>query len=76
MKNNELLRTIFVTYNHSPGTRRLYIYSLEKYSIYYEMELSELLSEAESEEKGSNGNTEESKQDYLNSDSTCLKTMH
>ena len=50
MKNNELLRTIFVTYNHSPGTQRLYIYALEKYSTYHEMELNELLMEAESEE--------------------------
>lgn len=50
MKNNELLRTIFVTYNHSPGTQRLYTYALEKYSTYHEMELNELLIEAESEE--------------------------
>lgn len=50
MKNNELLRTIFVTYNHSPGTQRLYTYALEKYSTYHEMELNELLMEAESEE--------------------------
>lgn len=50
MKNNELLKALFVTYNHSPGTRRLYVYALEKYSTYYEMELDELLKEAESEE--------------------------
>lgn len=50
MKNNELLRTIFVTYNHSSGTQRLYTYALEKYSTYHEMELNELLMEAENEE--------------------------
>ena len=50
MKNNELLSALFVTYNHSPGTQRLYTYALEKYATYYEMQLNELLKEAESDE--------------------------
>lgn len=50
MKNNELLNNIFLTYNHSEGTQRIYIYALEKYSSNFGMSLQELLNEAESEE--------------------------
>lgn len=76
MKNNELLKALFVTYNHSPGTRRLYVYALEKYSTYYEMELSELLSEAESDEnKAVKWKHRRIKTRLLNSGNTYLKTM-
>ncbi|MBQ9160184.1 MAG: site-specific integrase, partial [Methanobrevibacter sp.] len=50
MKNNELLKTLFITYNHSEGTQRLYTYALEKYATYFEMGLDELLKEAENDE--------------------------
>lgn len=50
MKNNELLNNIFLTYNHSEGTQRIYLYALEKYSSFFGMSLQELLDEAEREE--------------------------
>lgn len=50
MKNNVLLKNLFITFNHSEGTQRAYVYALEKYATYFEMGLDELLSDAESEE--------------------------
>ena len=50
MKNNALLKNLFITFNHSEGTQRAYVYALEKYATFYEMELDELLKEAEREE--------------------------
>lgn len=65
MKNNALLKNLFITFNHSEGTRRAYVYALEKYATYFEMELDELLREDEKEESEEpNGNTEKSNSDY------------
>lgn len=50
MKNNALLKNLFITFNHSEGTKRAYVYALEKYATFFEMELDELLREAEREE--------------------------
>lgn len=50
MKNNALLKNLFITFDHSEGTRRAYIYALEKYAIYFKMELDEILKEDENEE--------------------------
>jgi integrase len=50
MKNNELLKNIFVTYNHSPTTQKAYVYALKQYSNYFDMDLHEFLREAEDEE--------------------------
>ena len=50
MKNNELLKNIFMTYNHSPGTQKSYVYALKQYSNYFGMDLHEFLREAEDEE--------------------------
>lgn len=50
MKNNELLKNIFVTYNHSPTTQKAYVYALKQYSNYFGMDLHEFLREAEDEE--------------------------
>ena len=39
MKNNELLKNIFMTYNHSPGTQKSYVYALKQYCQYFGMDL-------------------------------------
>lgn len=54
MKNNELLKNIFMTYNHSPGTQKSYVYALKQYSSYFGMDLHEFLREAEDEENRGN----------------------
>ena len=50
MKNNELLKNIFVTFNHSESTKKAYAYALKQYSNYFGTELHEFLKEAEDEE--------------------------
>ena len=50
MKTNELLKNIFVTYNHSPATQKAYVYALKQYSNYFGMNLHKFLREAEDEE--------------------------
>lgn len=50
MKNNALLKNLFITFNHSEDTRRTYVYALEKYATFFEMELDEFLRESESDE--------------------------
>ena len=44
------IENLFITFNHSEGTQRAYVYALEKYTTYFEMELNELLKEAEIKE--------------------------
>ena len=39
-----------MTYNHSPGTQKSYVYALKQYSNYFGMNLHEFLRETEDEE--------------------------
>ncbi len=50
MKNNVLLKNIFMTYNHSPGTQKSHVYALKQYCQYFGMDFHEFLMEAEDEE--------------------------
>ena len=50
MKNNELLKNIFVTYNHTPTIQKAYVYALKHYSNYFSMDLHEFLRKEEYEE--------------------------
>jgi hypothetical protein len=70
MKSNELLRNIFMTYNHSPGTQKSYVYALKQYCQYFGMALHEFLREAEDEK-----NKLKSELDRLRADIDNLKGM-
>ena len=48
--DNELLKNLSITYNHSHNTKRAYKTSLTLYSDFFNMSLHELLREAEDEE--------------------------
>lgn len=48
--NNELLKNLFITCNHSKGTQKAYNYALKVYCSYFQMEIRDLLMEAEDEE--------------------------
>lgn len=50
MMNNELLKNLFITCNHSKGTQKAYNYALKVYCPYFQMEIRDLLMEAENEE--------------------------
>lgn len=50
MMNNELLKNLFITCNHSKGTQKAYNYALKVYCSYFQMEIRDLLMEAEDEE--------------------------
>lgn len=49
--NDELLKNMAITCNHSKGTIKNYRIALKKYCAYYDMTLDELLIEAEEDEK-------------------------
>ena len=53
MMNDELLKNMSITYNHSEGTALNYVHALRKYCDYFDMELKDFLEEAEEDE--SNG---------------------
>ena len=51
--NDELLKNMSITCNHSEGTALNYVHALRKYCDYFDMELKDFLEEAEEDE--SNG---------------------
>lgn len=47
MSNNELLKTVAISCNHSEKTQRIYRLALTQYASYFNQNLHELLAEAE-----------------------------
>lgn len=50
MNNNELLKTLAISCNHSEETQRIYRLALTNYASYFNQDLHELLAEAEEDE--------------------------
>ncbi|WP_407409528.1 hypothetical protein [Methanobrevibacter sp.] len=50
MMNDELLKNLSISCNHSKGTTFNYELALRKYCIYFDMELKDFLKEAEEDE--------------------------
>lgn len=50
MNNNELLKTLAISCNHSEETQRIYRLALSQYASYFNQDLHELLAEAEEDE--------------------------
>ena len=50
MNNNELLKTLAISCNHSEETQRIYRLALSQYASYFNQDLHELLAETEEDE--------------------------
>ena len=50
MNNNELLKNLAISCNHSEETQRIYRLALTNYASYFNQNLHELLAEAEEDE--------------------------